>query len=341
MGNKLLLPKGHVLVVDDKPDNLRLLSTMLTEQGYKVRKAINGELALMGVEDDLPDLILLDINMPQMNGYEVCQRLKANERTCEIPVIFISALDQAWNKVEAFAIGGIDYVSKPFQCEEVIARVENQMKIRQLQKQLQEQNALLQQEIYIRHQAELALQKANAALQEANAKLERLAHIDGLTQIANRRSFDQYLRQQWQRLAEEKLPLSLVMCDIDCFKAYNDTYGHQAGDDCLQQVSQAINCAIAGTENLVARYGGEELAIILPNTDAAMSLRWAEQIRQVIQALARPHKSSTVGSYVTVSLGVASLLPNNSSQPTQLIAAADRALYQAKAQGRDRIMVSS
>jgi PleD family two-component response regulator len=155
----ILAKKGNILIVDDKPDNLRLLATMLGERGYKVRKAINGRLALMGVRAEPPDLILLDITMPDMNGYDVCQQLKADTTTNAIPVIFISALDEQWSRVQAFASGGVDYVTKPFQWEEVIARVETQMKVCRLQKQLQEHQLLLQQEIALRQQTEQALQE--------------------------------------------------------------------------------------------------------------------------------------------------------------------------------------
>src|SRR5919202_2183117 len=150
-------PKGNILIVDDTPDNLRLLSSALTERGYKVRSVINGAMALMGARTAPPDLILLDINMPAMNGYEVCEALKADEQTREIPVIFISALDEELDKVKGFAVGGRDYITKPFQLEEVLARIENQLTIRNLQQQLQEQNRLLQQEIRDRQKAEQSL----------------------------------------------------------------------------------------------------------------------------------------------------------------------------------------
>jgi two-component system sensor histidine kinase/response regulator len=151
--------RGNILLVDDTPDNLRLLSTMLTEQGYEVRSVINGAMALMGVQAEPPDLILLDINMPQMNGYEVCQQLKAGDRTREIPVIFISALEDVLDKVKAFAVGGVDYITKPFQVEEVLVRIENQLTICRLRKQLQEQNAQLQQQM-------LELQELNSLKEE-------------------------------------------------------------------------------------------------------------------------------------------------------------------------------
>ena len=149
--------RGNILIVDDTPENLRLLSNVLTERGYKVRSVINGAMALMGAINAPPDLILLDINMPQMNGYEVCEALKADEQTREIPVVFISALDEVLDKVKGFAVGGRDYITKPFQLEEVLARIENQLTIRNLQQQLQEQNQLLQQEIRDRQKAEQSL----------------------------------------------------------------------------------------------------------------------------------------------------------------------------------------
>jgi PleD family two-component response regulator len=171
-------PLADLLIVDDTPDNLRLLSTMLTQQGYKVRKVISGQLALRVVSIAPPELILLDINMPQMNGYEVCEKLKANPQTSQIPVIFISALDDVWHKVKAFQVGGTDYISKPFQCEEVLARVKNQLTLRSFQKQLSEQNVRLQQEIQERQQAEQALIESANTLRNQNKVLMELARIE-------------------------------------------------------------------------------------------------------------------------------------------------------------------
>lgn len=163
---------ADILVVDDTPDNLRLLSTMLGEHGYKVRKVISGQLALRVVSLAPPDLILLDINMPQMSGYEVCEKLKANPQTSEIPIIFISALDDVWDKVKAFEVGGVDYISKPFQCEEVLARLKNQLTIRFLQKQLLEQNTQLQQEIRDRQKVEEALRQSEVQERKKAQELE-------------------------------------------------------------------------------------------------------------------------------------------------------------------------
>lgn len=322
------LYKADILVVDDKPDNLRLLSSMLTEQGYKVRKVISGELALKACQIMPPDLILLDINMPNMNGYMVCQKLKASSETQDIPVIFISALDDVLDKVEAFSCGGADYITKPFEIQEVLARVKNQLTIRQLQKKLQLQNDLLSQEIKER-------QRAEAELQKANQELHRLATLDGLTQVANRRCFEEYFNLEWRRLQREKAPLSFILCDVDYFKLYNDTYGHLAGDSCLKQIAQAINDTLKRPADLVARYGGEEFAIILPNTTIEGAVHVAELVQQNIKKMQIIHRQSSVSEFVTLSIGISCVVPQLNLLPIQLIDITDEALYAAKAQGRN------
>jgi len=176
-------------------------------------------------------------------------------------------------------------------------------------------------------------------LQAANLKLERLASLDELTQLANRRRFDQYLEMEWRRQVREQTPLSLILCDIDSFKSYNDTYGHPGGDECLRQVAGAIGNAVNRPADLVARYGGEEFAVILPNTAIQGAVLVAEHIQLKIAALQLPHAGSQVSPYVTLSLGVASIVPASESGAEILIAAADQALYQAKRLGRDRIQL--
>ncbi len=176
-------------------------------------------------------------------------------------------------------------------------------------------------------------------LEKANLELQILATADGLTKVANRRRFDEYLDSKWHELCREQVPLSLIMCDIDCFKSYNDTYGHLGGDACLQQVAQAISSSVKRPADLVARYGGEEFAVILPNTSAAGAVTLAEQIRMNVKALQIPHIKSCIIPYVTISLGVATMVPDSELTPASLIAAADRALYRTKALGRDRVSV--
>ncbi|KAF3885263.1 MULTISPECIES: diguanylate cyclase domain-containing protein [Nostocales] len=326
---------GNILIVDDQLDNLRVLSTILAKEGYQVRKALNGQMALTAVKTLPPDLILLDINMPEMDGYEVCKRLKADPSNCNIPVIFISILDDVLDKVKGIKVGGADYITKPFQFEEVIARVQNQLTIQRLQRELREtnqklseQNALLLLEIEKRLQVE-------SALQAANDKLRELIWVDSLTQVSNRRFLDDYLQREWQRSAREQLPLSFILCDIDCFKSYNDTYGHIAGDDCLRKVARAIRYAVRRPADLVARYGGEEFAVVLPNTNFHGAVRVAENVRLRVKELKITHSSSFVKNYITLSMGIATKVPVNPSLPETLIAASDKALYQAKLQGRN------
>ncbi|MDJ0509576.1 MAG: diguanylate cyclase [Crocosphaera sp.] len=645
MENKLF---GDILIVDDKPENLRVLDKMLTDKGYTVRKAINGHLALRATQSMPPDLILLDIKMPDMDGYKICETLKNNLQTQEIPIIFVSALDEIFNKVKAFAIGGVDYITKPFQPEEVIARIESQLTIQRQKKQLEEEvekrkqkeqelkqeiqkrreteeilyqsRALingvlnssldgiaamqsirdvtgkiadfrcllvnpviaqtldlrkeyligklvlkkflhnlcpelfddfiqvvetgkpLEKDFYYQHnqhnnwyhfiavklgdgfaitvrditerkeielqltQTNQELQKSEAALQinlrksillqkitnkihcflkgsdiyevaaqeigkifkvsrclihtyindpvprvpyvaeylnqgfcsvlnrevliqnnpcmskvleaekavysenvyedsffnqcqdfldycgvkslmavrtschsETNGliyleqcdrfrqwtaeevelleavatqlgiaiaqgnllkQLEYQANLDGLTSIANRRRFEETFEQEWSRCLRERQPLSLILCDIDYFKFYNDQYGHLSGDDCLKKVAQTLAKTVKRSGDLVARFGGEEFVIILPNTDLKGAEIVAQSLNEQIQALNLPHPSSEVSNYVTISLGVSSLIPTYKTPSKKLINLADKALYQAKEEGRNRYILS-
>ena len=326
--------RGNVLVVDDISENLDLLCSLLSRKGFQVDRATSGNMALTMIQQSSPELVLLDICMPQMDGYEVCQALKLNPETKDIPVIFISALDEVLDKVKAFKVGGVDYITKPFHTAEVIARVDLHLSLRRLQKQLEAQNDLLRQEVSDRLAAE-------AALQAANKELQRLAHLDGLTQVANRRSFDNCLAQEWRRLAREQQPLSLILCDVDFFKSYNDSYGHQAGDDCLRNIAGVISAVLKRPSDVVARYGGEEFAIILPNTPPEGATHVAKEIRAALQAMEITHVGSEVSQFVTLSIGIATSIPDASILPMTIVAEADQALYKAKLEGRDRIQIAN
>lgn len=182
------------------------------------------------------------------------------------------------------------------------------------------------------------LKQATQQLEAANLELARLASVDGLTQIANRRRFDEYLEIQWQKLSLQQQPLSLLLCDVDRFKAYNDYYGHQAGDDCLQKVAQVLQAVVKDSDDLVARYGGEEFAAILPNSTLAKSQTVAHCICDRLRALKIPHSGSPGQKYVTISIGAASMIPHPEDSPLNLVLKADRLLYQAKREGRDRVV---
>jgi diguanylate cyclase (GGDEF)-like protein len=326
---------GNILIVDDQLDNLRVLSIILTKEGFQVRKAINGQMALVAIKTLPPDVILLDINMPDIDGYKVCERLKADQETRDIPVIFISVLDDVLDKVKAIKIGGADYITKPFQFEEVVARVQNQLTIRKLQIKLQEKNRqLLEQNALLRAEIEKRIQM-EAALQTANEKLQQMVWLDSLTQVANRGYLDDYLQREWLRSSRNQACLSLILCDIDYFKSYNDTYGHIAGDHCLKRVAQAIRNAVLRPADLVARYGGEEFAVVLPRTNFYGAVEVVKNIRLQVEELKIPHSSSFISEYLTLSMGIASKVPSHSSSPETLIEASDRALYQAKLHGRN------
>ena len=322
--------KNDILIVDDIPNNIRLLSDLLKNEGYHIRKAINGEMALRAIIAEKPDLLLLDINMPKMNGYKLCQTLKSNPQTEDIPIIFISALSETFDKVKAFNLGGNDYITKPFQVEEVLARIKSQLTIQEQKQQLLVQNLELKQEIKLR-------QKVEIQLKAANQELERLSIIDSTTKVANRRRFDQYLAQEWNRMMREKWPLSLILCDIDYFKFYNDTYGHQQGDSCLFQVAQTLLPCAKRSSDLFARYGGEEFAMILPNTPLQAAINIAKSMCSVVEAAQIEHLASKVSQYVTLSIGVSSCMPNQNSSLKDLINQADEGLYKSKQKGRNQV----
>jgi diguanylate cyclase (GGDEF)-like protein len=456
--------KGSILLIDDLPENLQLLSDLLVELGYNIRSVTSGRMALKTLKVKQPDLILLDIKMPEMDGYQVCTAIKSDELLCHIPIIFISALDDTFDKVKAFECGGVDYISKPFHIEEVVARVENQLTI-------QRQKIALQEEIRKRQETEEVLYQSRAliasvlnsaldgiaamqavrnsqtgeiedfrclvinpiiarvfnksreeligklvfkkfiqkinpdlftsmitvvetgkpveedfyypvdtscwyhfvavklgdgfaitvrdittrknielALQKANQELHLLTHLDGLTKIANRRCFDEFLFKQWQELTPLQQPISLLMIDVDYFKRYNDTYGHQSGDECLIKIAQTIFSTVAGCQtcirkdchsiacamSLVARYGGEEFAVVLPDTELASAVSIAQAIDSAVAGLALCHQGSEVSEFVSVSIGVASLTPSEALNYEDLVQQADTALYAAKQRGRNR-----
>jgi diguanylate cyclase (GGDEF)-like protein len=296
---------GKVLVVDDMPENIEVLMELLKTE-YKVIGARNGEKALTLARSKLaPDIILLDINMPGMNGFEVCRILKENEETKDIPVIFITAESEVADQAKGFELGAVDYITKPVVPVIVSMRVKTQLEIKK-QKDL----------------------------------LARLSTIDGLTQIANRRRFDDILAREWKRCMRNGNRLSLILMDIDHFKQYNDHYGHQAGDDCLRQVARALEKGCIRETDLVARYGGEEFVAVLPDTDLEGALVVAERIRILISLMGIPHEKSSVSSYVSLSQGVVATVPTGSATIHQFVERADECLYQAKKTGRNRAVSS-
>jgi diguanylate cyclase (GGDEF)-like protein len=302
-----------ILVADDDKVMRVCLRQAMEQEGYQVVEAVDGESCLAAFSRLHPDVVLLDAVMPVMDGFTCCNQIQkmGHGSTTQTPVLMITGLEDDESVEQAFSAGAVDFVTKPI----------NWAVLRQRVKRLIQQVKLYQD------------------LQTANEKLTHLASFDGLTQVANRRRFDEYLQQEWQRMMRDHLPLSLILCDIDFFKVYNDTYGHQVGDDCLRQVAQVIHEAAKRSIDLAARYGGEEFAVILPNTNLEGAQLIATIIQDNIAKLRIHHRNSKVKEIVSVSMGVACTTPNLMIAPEMLITAADRALYQAKEQGRDRFCV--
>jgi diguanylate cyclase (GGDEF)-like protein len=295
----------RILIVDDVPANIRVLGPVLREAGYQVYVARDGMQALTMVGEINPDLILLDVMMPGMDGFETCRQLKITPDSKDIPVIFLTARIEDHDVVKGFEVGAVDYVTKPFNASILLARV-----------------------------------KTHLILRQQTKKLQSLADRDGLTMIANRRRFEEFLAKEWRRCQRHHLPLALIMLDIDYFKPYNDTYGHLRGDETLKKVAETVNNAAQRPGDLAARYGGEEFILILGETDLNAATTIAEKLRHRVEQLAIPHSSSEVATIITISLGVASVTPNSDTTATHLIAAADTALYAAKTQGRNQVKVS-
>jgi diguanylate cyclase (GGDEF)-like protein len=307
---------GDVLVVDDNRVNVGLLTGILQKRHYAVRNATEGQQALDLMRAAPAEIVLLDIRLPGMDGYEICRQLKADPKTRDIPVIFVSALDDGLDKARAFEVGGVDYVAKPFSAAEVVARVENQLKLSRLQRQMTQKNT---------------------ELERANRMLQSLSYLDALTGIPNRRHFDELLDQEWRRALRDESSMCVILIDVDLFKAFNDTYGHQSGDDCLKHVAVEVSGVLRRGGDLAARYGGEEFGVVLPGTEAPGGVLVAEDIRRRVEGLKIAHKGSP-HQVVTISLGMKAVRPGPQDTPETLLAAADRALYRAKELGRNRLV---
>ncbi|MEG5028964.1 diguanylate cyclase [Microcoleus sp. AT8-B1] len=306
-----LVAQMNILIVDDTPDNLRLLAKILESQGYIVRKALNGRMALQGVHRDPPSLILLDINMPEMNGYEVCQKLKASEASAQIPVIFISALERLENKVRAFELGGVDYITKPFQEQEVLMRVKNQLLIQQQRQQLLEQNQRLEHEIQERLRAE--------------AEVRQLSVTDELTGLYNRRGFFLLAEQQLKIARRTQTSYFILFADLDGLKKINDTLGHEMGDRVIVDAAQILKQTFREAD-IVARLGGDEFALFIPNFSGDSSTNFHARLQDNIDRF----NQQSERAYISISLGVQFGDLNNEVLLEQLLAKADKLMYEHK-----------
>ena len=296
---------GKILVIDDDAIFTEKIG-ILFDQELSVISAETGEEGITIAQSELPDLILLDIRMPDMDGYETCRQLQANPATAAIPIIFLTVKNDSINEAMGLELGAIDYIAKPIVPRVIKARVKNHL----TQKRQRDE-------------------------------LENLSVIDALTGIANRRRLEEYLETEWRRAARNKYAISLMMIDIDNFKSFNDTYGHQAGDDCLRHVANAIAASPQRPSDLVARYGGEEFCVVLPDTPKDPALDMAERVRESVENLAIVNSGSPEYDVVTVSVGVATATPPDEKIGYEgLIKIADEHLYHAKESGRNRALAS-
>jgi diguanylate cyclase (GGDEF)-like protein len=315
----------RILIIDDSQDDRLLLQSMLQSGGYGdtvMAESAEEAFRILGMDGlaSAPasvDLILLDILMPEINGIQTCRRLKAINRLRDIPIIMVTAQTDTANLQLAFAEGAIDYIRKPLVKVELLARVRSVLK--------------LAQEIVRRKAREQELLEVTQKLEHANHRLKQMLGVDGLTEITNRRHFDEFFYWEWKRAVRESLPLSLIFFDVDYFKPFNDTYGHLTGDECLKRVATTAKETLNRPRDMVARYGGDEFVALLPGTPSDEAATVAETLRARVEAF---------GIGVTVSLGVATIVPDDSSSPGSLMSAADEALFQAKEEGRNRIRVA-
>lgn len=305
-----------ILVVEDSRSNRLLLTQHVEQFGATALSAETGEGALEIYKRMKPDLVLLDVVLPDINGFVVAQRIRAMEQQGDwTPIIFLSSLGDDANIEKGIAAGGDDYLLKP------VSQIVLGAKIRAMQRLVRMRGSLL---------------AMTRKLDAANQELVRISSSDGLTGVSNRRFFDEAISLEWRRARRHSNSIAMLMCDVDFFKLFNDTYGHQAGDDCLRKVAKAISLNTERPSDIVARYGGEEFAVVLPETTIGGALMVAEKIRQAIRELNIPHESSPSGR-VTMSIGIASAAPGFDNPPDDLIHAADKALYRAKREGRDRV----
>ena len=311
-----------VLVVEDTVTSATLICQMLAKMGLQTARARNGEEGLEAFRREKPDLVLLDVIMPDMDGYEVARRIRESEQGVDwTPIIFLSARANDEDLASGIAAGGDDYLIKPV--SEIVLRA----KLDAMRRIVTMRSTLVQ---------------LTRKLDEANRELERLNAIDDLTGVANRRRFDETLRHEWRRAARGGHPLSLLFIDVDEFKQFNDGNGHVAGDECLRDLARLLQATLRRPSDLLARYGGEEFAVVLPETDAAGATAVAGSLLAAVREAAIPHGYSEVSAILTISIGVATAVPERGDDNGQdvLVTVADEALYKAKRAGRDRMVTA-
>ena len=332
-----------IVIIDDSKSTRLLIRKLLEKKGYKVLKEFSSAreaikslgIHAKGGEKRVAyiDLILMDIVMDELDGIEACSYIKSDPNFTDVPIIMLTSETKSHWLEKAFKSGAIDYIKKQGDKIELYARVESALKLhREIRERKKREQELQEMTRY--------LEQVNKELEQKNNQLEKMVNIDGLTQIANRRFFDEILQREWQKAKSDKSALSLIICDIDYFKYYNDNHGHQAGDECLKRVARKLENIATRPYDLVARYGGEEFGIILPETSLKGALNIGNKIRKGIESMYIPlGTSKDASSYLTISVGVASIdfCFENEESLNDFLNRADQALYRAKGQGRNTV----
>ena len=321
-----------ILIVDDSSETRSSLQSFLQLRGHAEILAAGSAreaLDLLQREGDADEsrvqVVLMDVGMPDIDGIETCRRIKADPRLKHVPVLMVTADSDLETLQKSFEAGACDFLAKPVQPLELLARLRSALNLKREIDQCREQQR--------------ELERVTEQLRKLNGELRSLAVLDELTGVANRRFFNAILAQEWARATRDVVPLSLIMIDVDYFKNYNDHYGHPGGDECLSRVGGALRSLVRRPGDCVARYGGEEFAIILAHTGMQGAWNLAEQARARVEALGMEHAASPACRQVTISLGVVTAVPERSSTATMLVAAADLALYEAKHKGRNQVRV--
>jgi diguanylate cyclase (GGDEF)-like protein len=325
--------KTPILIVDDRKENLLTLESLLDSPDLQLVRAASGNEALAKILDYEFALILMDVRMPGMDGYETAELMRGSTRSRSIPIIFVTAarMDRE-HMFKGYDSGAVDYLFKPLEPQILKRKVGIFLELHLQRQQLEEKTRELDAKI-------LELEVLHKELEEKNAKLELLSSLDGLTGLFNRRYFDDNLLKEWKQAIRDGNCLSLLIIDIDYFKNYNDYYGHLEGDDCLRKVAQSLYEALLRPTDIIARYGGEEFTVILPNTGSEGAGEVARRMMDSVARLDIVHKTSSVAETVTISIGVSSILPTRKLTVTSLLDRADKALYQAKEEGRNTFRV--
>jgi len=309
--------RQRILVVDDHPDNVEIIDARLSSRGYEIITACNGEEALAKVYENPPHLILLDVMMPVLDGFEVSRRIKRDTTLPYIPIILVTARGETEDKVEGLDAGADDYLTKPINFPELEARVRSMLRIKKLQDELD---------------------RKNRQLEEANRQLRELSITDGLTGLFNHRHVHELLQEEYERSKRSGSPIGVTMMDLDRFKLLNDTHGHQTGDVVLSETARILR-ENAREIDMIGRYGGEEFIAILPDSDEDAAVKFAERVRRAVESFVFDANGKAI--QMTLSGGVACGRAEDVSHPDELIGRADRALYEAKNGGRNCVVPAS